>query len=71
MCTSETIITISIVVVMILLIKCLFPKISNCLSCNEGFSLSKKPVMMDDNLLHRNPYDDIDYITPTFTMLNY
>lgn len=36
----------------------------------ESFSLSNKPMSAENSLLNRNPFDDIDYITPTFTMLN-
>lgn len=32
----------------------------------SGFSLSKKPMEEDNHLLLRNPFDDIDYITPVF-----
>jgi hypothetical protein len=35
----------------------------------ERFSLSSKPMEHDNSMLNRNPYDDIDYITPKFTML--
>lgn len=36
----------------------------NC-DCNqEGFSLSKKPMEADWSLFDRNPFDDVDYITP-------
>lgn len=32
----------------------------------EGFSLSKKPMATEWDLLNRNPFDDADYHTPTF-----
>lgn len=34
--------------------------------CQEPFTLSKKPFEVDNSLLHRNPFDDIDYQTPVF-----
>lgn len=40
----------------------------NCKS-RESFSLSNKPMATENSMLNRNPFDDIDYITPTFTML--
>jgi hypothetical protein len=36
-----------------------------CRKC-EPFSLAKKPVMYDQGLLHRSPFDEIDYITPVY-----
>lgn len=34
--------------------------------CQEPFSLSKKPFEVENSLLNRNPFDDIDYQTPVF-----
>ena len=33
---------------------------------SEGFSLDKKPFEAEWTLLHRNPFDDVDYQTPEF-----
>ena len=33
---------------------------------SESFSLSKKPMETENNLLHVNYFDDIDYQTPFF-----
>jgi hypothetical protein len=54
-----------LLVVIILLLKCYIDKRDT----REWFSLSNKHMEHDNNLLNRNPYDDIDYITPKFTML--
>jgi hypothetical protein len=35
----------------------------------DGFSLSKKPMETEWNLLNHNPFDNIDYDTPTFTKM--
>jgi hypothetical protein len=32
----------------------------------EGFGIDEKPFEPDNTLLNRNPWDDIDYIVPTF-----
>jgi len=32
----------------------------------EFFSLSKKPMETENTLLHMNPFDNIDYIVPSF-----
>lgn len=40
-----------------------------CCSRNEFFSPSKKSFEPDGSLYNINPYDDIDYITPTFKRL--
>ncbi len=32
----------------------------------ERFSMSTKPFEPDNTMLNRNPYDDIDYVTPVF-----
>jgi hypothetical protein len=58
-----------LLVVSTLLLMCYIKKSSKC-GKNEYFSLSKKPMETEGNLLNRNPFDDIDYITPTFTMYN-
>jgi hypothetical protein len=39
---------------------------SGCGCQRESFSLSKKPFEADGTYLHRNPFDNIDYQTPTF-----
>jgi hypothetical protein len=36
----------------------------------EGFSLSTKPFEEDNTLLLRNPFDDVDYQTPNFYVIN-
>ena len=33
----------------------------------EYFSMSNKPMEHDWSLLHMNPFDNIDYQTPTYT----
>jgi len=34
----------------------------------ESFGVDNKPFEPDNSLLHRNPWDDIDYIVPTVKM---
>ena len=48
----------------ILLLLCYNKK--KCKSKLENFSLSKKPMEADNTLLHMNPFDNIDYITPYY-----
>lgn len=39
-----------------------------CMNANklQGFSVSNKPMEHDWDRLNRNPYDDVDYITPVY-----
>ncbi len=32
----------------------------------DGFGVDNKPFEPENTLLHRNPWDDIDYIVPVF-----
>jgi hypothetical protein len=56
-----------LVVLIILLIKCYL--INKRENKRDYFSLSKKPMEHDWSMAGRNPYDDIDYITPEFVMI--
>lgn len=57
---TKDLISICIFAVFLLLIKCM---LSNK---KDGFSLSRKPMETDWSLLHRNPFDDMDYQTPIY-----
>lgn len=32
----------------------------------EGFGMNNRPFEAENTLLHRNPWDDVDYIVPEF-----
>ena len=34
----------------------------------EGFGMDDRPFEPDNTLLHRNPWDDVDYIKPEFVV---
>ncbi len=57
--------TLGLLVVVILLLACR-SKISIKLA--ESFGVDNKPFEPENTLLHRNPWDDIDYIVPTFVV---
>ena len=37
-------------------------------SKKEGYGSDNKPFEADNTLLHRNPFDDINYIRPRFVL---
>lgn len=53
----------ALVIVFVIMLLCL---ISCWTNKREGFSLEKKPFEEDNTLFLRNPYDNIDYVTPVF-----
>jgi hypothetical protein len=55
----------SLVIIFMLALFCLLYCATNK-SNRDGFSLSKKPFEEDNTLFLRNPFDDIDYVTPVF-----
>jgi hypothetical protein len=67
---SDEVLAAVLMVAIIMLLRCYTNKNKNInRNRRERFSLSNKPMEHDNSLLHRNPYDDIDYVTPTFVML--
>ena len=61
----EQILSAVLLVSIILLLNCYLKNKTK----REGFSLSNRPMETENSMLHRNPYDHIDYITPTFKMI--
>jgi len=64
---SEQILISVFLVGVILLLNCYIGKQDDT---HEYFSLSTKPFDVDWGMLNRNPFDDIDYITPNMQMIN-
>lgn len=56
--------TLGILVGIILLLIC-YTRISISIG-KEPFGIDDKPFEPENMLLHRNPWDDIDYIVPVF-----
>ncbi len=54
--------TIGVLVALTLLLAC-YSRISIKF---EGFGTDSKPFEPDNTLLHRNPWDDIEYIVPVY-----
>ncbi len=55
---------LGLLVAVVLLLAC-YSRISIKLN-KEPFGVDNKPFEPENTLLHRNPWDDIDYIGPTF-----
>jgi hypothetical protein len=56
---TKELISVLLIVLLVLLLACNARR-------KDGFSLSKKPMEEDNSLLHRNPFDDVDYQTPMY-----
>lgn len=59
MLTTDQLLIIILVILTILLIKCFQGN-------SEYFSPRKRPMDTAWSTLHNNPYDNVDYITPSF-----
>lgn len=57
---------LGLLVAVVLLLAC-YSRISIKLN-KESFGIDNKPFEPENTLLHRNPWDDIDYIVPTFVV---
>jgi hypothetical protein len=63
---SDQLLTAVLMIGIILLLNCYMSSMKN----NEYFSPSTKPFEPENSLLNRNPFDDIDYITPSVEMID-
>ncbi len=53
---------LGLVVLLALLLACYY-KVNVTI---DGFGVDNKPFEPENTLLHRNPWDDIDYVVPVF-----
>jgi hypothetical protein len=63
---SYQLLTAVLMIGIIILLNCYMSNKKN----NEYFSPSTRPFEPENSLLNRNPFDGIDYITPSIKMIN-
>lgn len=60
--STEEYLTLGLLVALVLLLAC-YSRVTISI---DGFGTDNKPFEPDNTLLHRNPWDDIDYIVPVY-----